>query len=490
MKRGTISFLSSAKIAFLLGLLSGTLSASESALLPEAEFPLGRMQLPETRTERTIRPGVTHIHVERGWPLAGDQWAIVSGWLTEQSVVDSLRACLQRSGLRVQEDWFQAPLGDEKYCFLSAGDFFSRKEATEVLAKLTCGGPLQVRHRASLLSWTTGPWSFDIIIIDPAHYQGRIVAAREPSLMSTSGIVRKHHGVVGINGSLFDGYVRPGFPACELPRSSGSSIIQGQWYNEADDGPVLFVENENGRSRLWIEQPQTSIPVPEVKWADGKASPLTGINRSPRTANELIAMRAEIFEYWQKTETIPDESLFVQVSKDGSLARFSEAQQLAPENLVLLGTGHWREKLGTALENRERINLSLEVRGRLGLNAFRGGPILVKAGVPVRDDWWHPRSARTAVGVDAQGKIYLLVIDGNQYEPSEGGRGGSIGASISELREVMYFLGAVNALPLSGGGSSVMVINGEVVNRPYEPLASEENRRVERAVLDALLLVD
>jgi len=490
MKRGALSFLTSAKFFLSLGAFSASLLASESAFLPEAEFPLGRIELPEKRTETVIRPGVTYIHVERGQPLLGDHWAILASNLIDKSVVDSLKADLQKTGLRVQVDWFQGPLEGKRYWFLSAGDFSSRAEATEVLARLTCGGPLQVRHRASLPSWATGPWTFDIVIIDPGKYEGRIISARESGLVSTSEIARKHQAVVGINASFFEGYARPDFPAIELPGSAGTSIIQGQWYNEPDDGPVVFIENGEAGPTLWVEQPHASIPAPRIKWADGKTVPLTGINRALRAANELIAMRPEIFEYWQKVKAIPTEPLFVRVTKNGDLARFSQAQELSPEDLVLLGTDCWRERLEAALASSERVEVSLGIPGHPELNAFRGVPILIHDGNVVYLDRREGRTARTAVGVDAAGKIYLVTVDGNRYEPPTDGRLGSVGASISEVREIMRFLGAVDAVNLDGGGSSVMVIDGEVVSHPYDRLPPKGHRSVERAVLDALLLVD
>jgi len=480
-----------AKVFLLLGVLSASSLAAESAFLPEAEFPLGRIELPEKRTEKVIRPGVTYIHVERGQPLVGSNWAIFASNLTDRSVVDTFKEELHKSGLRVQVDWFQGPLRGERYWFLSAGDFSSRAEATERLARLTCRGPLQVRHRASLPSWATGPWTFDIVIIDPSKYEGRIISAREPSLTSISEIARRHHAVVGINASFFNGYTRPGSQVRELPSVSGTSIIQGKWYNEPDDGPVVFIENDEAAGpQLWIEQPHSSIRIPRVKWADGSTVRLTGINRAPRATDELIAMRPEVFEYWRKVEEIPAELLFVRVSKSGELARFSHAQELTHEYLVLLGMGCWKGRLEAALASGEGVSVSLEIPGRPALNAFRGVPILMHDGKAVYEDRREGRTSRTAIGVDAQGKIYLVTIDGNQYDSPPDGGLGSVGASVSELREIMRFLGAVDAVNLDGGGSSTMVVNGEVVSHPYDSLAPEGHRRAERAVMDALLLVD
>ncbi len=71
------------------------------------------------------------------------------------------------------------------------------------------------------------------------------------------------------------------------------------------------------------------------------------------------------------------------------------------------------------------------------------------------------RQPRTGVGVTASGKILLVVVDGRQAK-------WSLGPTIDELARIMRDLGAVTALNLDGGGSSTMVVNGEVVNRPSD----------------------
>lgn len=63
---------------------------------------------------------------------------------------------------------------------------------------------------------------------------------------------------------------------------------------------------------------------------------------------------------------------------------------------------------------------------------------------------------RTALGQRADGAVLLLVIDGRQAT--------SLGASMSDVADVMYSFGAVNAGNLDGGGSSVLYYNGEIMN--------------------------
>ena len=63
---------------------------------------------------------------------------------------------------------------------------------------------------------------------------------------------------------------------------------------------------------------------------------------------------------------------------------------------------------------------------------------------------------RTALGQSADGAVLLLVLDGRQAT--------SLGATLSDVADVMVSFGAVNAGNLDGGGSSVIYYNGEIMN--------------------------
>lgn len=84
----------------------------------------------------------------------------------------------------------------------------------------------------------------------------------------------------------------------------------------------------------------------------------------------------------------------------------------------------------------------------------------------------HPR---TAVAVDpATRTLWLVVVDGRQP-------GYSTGMTLPELTQLLEGLGAREALNLDGGGSTVLVVRDQVVNRPSE-------EKGERPVVNALAL--
>lgn len=63
---------------------------------------------------------------------------------------------------------------------------------------------------------------------------------------------------------------------------------------------------------------------------------------------------------------------------------------------------------------------------------------------------------RTALGQRQDGSVLMLIIDGRQAT--------SLGASMSDVADVMFAFGAVNAGNLDGGGSTVLYYDGSIRN--------------------------
>ena len=78
------------------------------------------------------------------------------------------------------------------------------------------------------------------------------------------------------------------------------------------------------------------------------------------------------------------------------------------------------------------------------------------------------------IGVDRQGFIWLVAVDGRRPDHS-------LGMTFAELERLSDRLDLTDALNLDGGGSTTMVVNGQVVNRPSDPTGP-------RAVSDALVV--
>jgi exopolysaccharide biosynthesis protein len=99
--------------------------------------------------------------------------------------------------------------------------------------------------------------------------------------------------------------------------------------------------------------------------------------------------------------------------------------------------------------------------------AFAGGPNLVIDGRKCVDNaaqkfsagFINEITARSAIGIKADGTVIILAVDGRQ-------RGVSEGVNINELANIMCELGAYQAMNLDGGSSTQLVMNKQVINIP------------------------
>mgnify|MGYP002861281297 CR=1 FL=1 len=102
------------------------------------------------------------------------------------------------------------------------------------------------------------------------------------------------------------------------------------------------------------------------------------------------------------------------------------------------------------------------------------GPALIVNGIgeynPGMESGINPR---TAIGQREDGAVLMLCIDGRQLR--------SIGANFADIRDVMFDFGAINAMSLDGGSSTVMYYNGEYQNSPSS--ASGTSRYLPNAFL-------
>ena len=115
------------------------------------------------------------------------------------------------------------------------------------------------------------------------------------------------------------------------------------------------------------------------------------------------------------------------------------------------------------------------------------GPLLIRDGerLPMRGDrtFVTNRHNRTAVGIRHDGTTLLLVADG-RFKEAEG-------LSLTELQQILGWLGCRDALNLDGGGSTTLFLNLEgrhgVQNCPSDNGRFDHNG--ERGVSNAILVV-
>ena len=143
---------------------------------------------------------------------------------------------------------------------------------------------------------------------------------------------------------------------------------------------------------------------------------------------------------------------------------------LDADSLVLSGHGANADALA-----KVRVGDKLEIEQTLGSHTadlmqmvVGAGPSLVENGtINVRSsqeqmagDIANGRAPRTGAGVKADGSLLLMVVDGrSQY---------SAGMTLKEFAWYLRRFGAVQAVNFDGGGSSEMVVDGQIKNRPSD----------------------
>ena len=136
-----------------------------------------------------------------------------------------------------------------------------------------------------------------------------------------------------------------------------------------------------------------------------------------------------------------------------------------PENgYVIVGPKSKLSKLFGA--KNVNIEISTNPKWENVEHIISGGPYLVKDNQIFIDMTAQKlqsiggRNPRTAIGYTKDNDLILVTADGRE--------GSSIGLTLRELANLMAELGCSNAINLDGGGSTVMYVNGQIVNKPNQ----------------------
>lgn len=151
------------------------------------------------------------------------------------------------------------------------------------------------------------------------------------------------------------------------------------------------------------------------------------------------------------------------VIADGKLVRTSYASCEIPKNgFVIVGS---EKNLNTIIKAKKfKLNVKTNPEWDGVKHIISGGPYLIRNNEVYVDMTAQKlasigeRNPRTAIGYTKENHLVMVTVDGRE--------GSSIGLTLVELANLMKEFGCVNAMNLDGGGSTVMYIKGQVVNRP------------------------
>ncbi len=273
----------------------------------------------------------------------------------------------------------------------------------------------------------------------------------EPSIASEtlahrskiSNIANKNNAIVAINGGYFK-------PQTGVPL--GTLMINKKVYT----GPI-YDRVAMGIFDNRFEMARVQLRASVVTNKGGLK--IDNINQPRMLSTHTIVYTPDWGEY---SPPCPKYGKQIVIS-NGKLVKTSYgSNQIPKDGFVVVGS----QKNIDTIMNAKRFKLDIKINPEWQdvNHIISGGPYLVKNGDIYVDMTAQKlgsvggRNPRTAIGYTKDNNLIMLTADGRE--------GASIGLTLNELANLMKELGCVNAMNLDGGGSTVMYIQGKVVNKP------------------------
>lgn len=418
------------------------------------------------RSAVPVKDGVELVVERRGVLRTEALWRVQVGAFTSEANAQRLSERMRSRGLPVVIDF------QDGFYKVRAGSFASSIDAQFLKEQLGREGyATWVVQTLPSFEGLAGPSREAAVIVDPRAGLRLVPAVGDGGRMRrqrVSEMARRAGALAAVNGGFF---ATSGDPL-------GCLMIDGELISEPDasrscagitrDGVVLF-------DRVHVDLTVVAGEAPGT---------VGGVNRE-RRADELILYRP-VFDASTRTNNAGAEAV-VQNGVVVSIVDQRGNAAIPRDGFVLSGHGRGRQWILRALAPGTPVYIRTVLVPRSGnprwrevVHAIGGGPRLLSTGTWLAPETFGPeitdrRHPRTALGVLADGRFVFLVVDGRQ--PTH-----SLGMTLDELAVALRRLGAVEAMNLDGGGSSVLIVNGRLVNLP-----SDESG--ERPVADALLVV-
>ena len=304
-----------------------------------------------------------------------------------------------------------------------------------------------VKHIRMIKYYNGKPVRINIVEISGASEN----LAIEPAIASTTlahrskitNIAARENAIVAING----GYFKP-----QTGTPLGTLMINKKMYTGPIYDRVAMGIFENGYDMARVQLRA------EVKTNIGGLK-IDNVNQ-PR----MLSVHTIVYtkDWGEVSPPTPQYGTQI-VVENGKITRITNQSVTIPnDGFVIIGPASKLKAIEGAKKIKLDINLNPEWKDVNHI--ISGGPYLVKNGEVYVDMTEQKLSAiggrnpRTAIGYTKDNNLIMLTADGRE--------GASIGLTLNELANLMKNLGCVNAMNLDGGGSTVMLIKGQVVNRP------------------------
>ncbi len=342
-----------------------------------------------------------------------------------------------------------------------------------------------------------GPWSMYLVRVDLRRADIDVRAARAHDQLRTREKLSEMVRRAEMTGSRVLAAVNADFFNLASGENENNQILGGEWwkglkvtdspYDTYDNAHVQFGVDSSGRPVM------DRYLLDATAWDTGRPTPIISLNFNPSGKPEGTALYTSRYgattpqDTTRPTAEAPlaraghrgDTLVFV---RRGAVVVGSGADiPLDGAVLAAYGTG-LRVTQVKAMAEGDTVKILLATlprppRGAAPTMLVGGWPRILRDGANIAGDApttegtisrnAELRHPRTAVGFSRDSStLYLLTVDGRSED--------SGGMTLDELASMMRRLGAWQAMNLDGGGSTTMVVDGRVTNRPSDATGERE----------------
>jgi hypothetical protein len=332
-----------------------------------------------------------------------------------------------------------------------------------------------------------GAVAVQILRLDPARVNllSALAQGHVMGLETVPDIAKRHEAIAAVNAGFF--IVKNGDPA-------GLLKVHGELVSDAPDlrGAVGILRPPGKPIRLLFDRVNASVVLRYRLNDEEMTVPIDGVDTT-RVRSRLMLYTpsfgadsdtaAEGVEWGLAGKPLRvlerhDDQGKTPIPRDGFVLSYGGT--ILPTGLEKLNVGQratleprFQTGLGTLPEQWAD---AADIVGGAGLLVFRGRVMQEWADERLRAGFDTERHPRTMIGTSANGTIWIITVDGRNPAIS-------LGMTFKELQTLATGMNLTNVLNLDGGGSTTMVVRGQIVNHPSDKTGP-------RRISDGLVVVE
>lgn len=327
-----------------------------------------------------------------------------------------------------------------------------------------------------------GPWRIRVVSIElsePSTIEPVLATGKLPGFETTSSMAARYGALAAINGDYARESGRPVMMFAQDGELAQTSLTRGVNFAVNSTETTAYIQHQ--KPEMWLEDEagfSRTVNFFNSGWpGDDQISGFSALGgRDEQPPSGACSARLYATEGPHESST----RIGIEQTHVVDAVECKNYGRLWPKRGRIFSTPIAGTKAPeiTSLSPGQTVSFGWSLGWPDVFDTIGGNPTLVRAGEVFieRDGYggFFDRHPRTGVGTTPDGRVLFVTVDGRQA-------GSSIGMTPWRFARLFISLGANYALNLDGGGSTTMVVNNAIMNKPSDGY--------ERPVSSALLLL-